>query len=52
MISLIVGVLMFVMVYYLGDVDLKFAIICAVISFLSNIMIGINANKKKKSIRE
>lgn len=46
-ISIVVGILMFLIVFYVGQSTLLPSLLCAIIGFLGNIYVSIKANKNK-----
>ncbi|MFG0934835.1 hypothetical protein ACF91D_29695 [Staphylococcus sp. 231237_7MaSpsaltlick] len=44
-ISLVVGVLMFLVVFYIGQTTFLPALLCGLIGFVCNVLIGWNANR-------
>lgn len=46
-ISLITGILIFSVVFYMGDHSFFVALFCGVVGFISNVLIGWNAKRKK-----
>lgn len=45
-ISLITGVLMFLVVYYMGDNSFSVALFCGFFGFICNVLIGWNAKRR------
>ena len=45
-ISLITGILMFLVVFYMGDNSFSVVLFCGIFGFISNVLIGWNAKRK------
>ncbi|GGG90698.1 MULTISPECIES: hypothetical protein [Staphylococcus] len=45
-ISLVVGILIFLVVFFIGDNSFSVALLCGVVGFIGNALIGWNARRK------
>lgn len=45
-ISLITGILMFLVVFYMGESSFSVALFCGIFGFICNVLIGWNAKRK------